>query len=36
MRNHDKNQREKLADAEKEVESLNFNITEIQEKLSKS
>ena len=26
-----KNQRERLADAEKEVESLNFNITEIQE-----
>ena len=27
-----KNQRERLADAEKEAESLNFNITEIQRK----
>ena len=33
--NHVKNKREQLADAEKEVESLNFNIVKLCERLSK-
>ena len=33
--NHVKNKREQLADAEKEVESLNFNIVKLEERLSK-
>ena len=33
--NHHKNQRERLADAVKEVESLNINIAEMEDKLEK-